>query len=253
MLVPLDLQKAMSLCFYHALLFYFSNCFIDRGFPHVQPDSANQESLIRVLVQKLTPRLLIGFLSFAILVLAAVIQITVLSGGPEVLNQFKISMPKERDSALKKAEDEVLTLRWELASKDEQLAALLNRTSARPASCREDPDSLSDVSRQLYLLEKTIPQYGRSISTAVEPDFERKKAYLLIQTVLKELGFYQGRPDGEQQSTQAAVVRFQKTFNASLKNLGPAYEPQKIDRLGLVGYKTLEAMRSTYRQQHLKV
>lgn len=218
----------------------------------MQPDSANQESLIRILVQKLTPRLLVGFLSLAILILAAVIQITVLSAGPESLSQFKISTHKDQDRALRKAEDEVLTLRWELASKDEQLAALLNKASAKPAACREDPDGLSDVSRQLYLLEKAIPQYGSSISTLVEPDFERKKAYVLIQTVLKELGFYQGLLDGDQQRTQAAVVHFQKVFNASLKSLGVAYAPQKIDQFGFVGYKTLEAMRSTYRQQKLK-
>jgi hypothetical protein len=241
-------------CVFIAPYFFISSIFlIAREPPIVQPDSANQESLIRILVQKLTPRLLVGFLSLAILILAAVIQITVLSAGPESLNQFKISTPKEQDRALRKAEDEVLTLRWELASKDEQLAALLNKTSAKPAACREEPDSSTDLSRQLYLLEKAIPQYGSSVSTLLEPDFERKKVYLQIQTVLKGLGFYQGQLDGDQQRTRAAVVHFQKVFNASLKNLGPAYRPQKIDHLGVVGYRTLEAMRSTYRQQKLKV
>ena len=207
------------------------------------------ESTLSIVVRRLTPRLLIGLLSFAILMLAAVIEFSVLTGGTESLNAWKFSSPKDKDVELNKAEEEVLDLRWQLADKERQIATLLNKPSRKPVACNEEVEGFHSTLNKLFLLEKTIPSFGKFISTHVEPDADRKKSYLLIQTILMELGYFNGKPDGNQQRTQAAVVRFQQAFNASLQVLGPEYRAQKIEQFGNVGYKTLEAMRSTYRRQ----
>lgn len=216
-------------------------------------DPATQNTPLRLIVQKLTPRLLIGFLSFAILMLAAAIQFTVLSGGGDSLQHFKIYTNKDQEHALKKAESELLSLRWELANKEQQIAGLLNKPTQKPLACRDDLELSDDVSRHLFLLEKTIAKYGNSISTALPSTPERQKTYALIQSILKDLGYYQGKVDGQQDSTQAALLRFQRHFNASLQKLGGAYRTQTIEHLGTLGYKTLEAMRSTHRQQKLNL
>lgn len=112
---------------------------------------------------------------------------------------------------------------------------------------------LSEFSKEgprlkLYLIEGHIPKYNGSISTKIKVKGEdgRRAVYILIQEVLLDLGFYDGVLDGDRESTNLALTSFQKAYNAKLKGEAP-----KIDenQFGLLGYRTLEALRSEYRKR----
>lgn len=103
----------------------------------------------------------------------------------------------------------------------------------------------------LFLLETRIPQYGKSISTLYD-NGNRRETYELIQEILLELGFYEGNIDGSQKSTMNAVIVFQETYNKRLlRGVNPddaAASVEILQPLGHVGYRTLEAFRSWYRE-----
>ncbi len=104
---------------------------------------------------------------------------------------------------------------------------------------------------KLFLLETRIPQYGKSISTRYD-NGNRRDTYELIQEILLELGFYEGNIDGSQKSTMNAVIVFQEAYNKRLlQGVNPddaANSVEILRPLGHVGYRTLEAFRSWYRE-----
>ena len=96
---------------------------------------------------------------------------------------------------------------------------------------------------------------GNSISTHYDRE-NRREVYELIQEILLELGFYQGDIDGAQPTTMVAVIKFQDTYNAKLLSDadlaaaegGADVGVEELKPLGHVGYRTLEAFRSWYRE-----
>lgn len=94
---------------------------------------------------------------------------------------------------------------------------------------------------KLFKLEKMLPQFGGNINTRVR-DERRTSIYRLIQDVMQGINFYQGIMDGQQAATFEAVKRFQEQFNERAGQI--IFEPEN---LGIFGYRTLEAIRSTYR------
>jgi len=104
---------------------------------------------------------------------------------------------------------------------------------------------------KLFVLERRIPDYGNSISTHYDRE-NRREVYKLIQEILLELGFYQGGIDGAQPATMEAVIKFQDTYNAKLQSdanlVTTDVSIEELKPLGHVGYRTLEAFRSWYRE-----
>ena len=103
---------------------------------------------------------------------------------------------------------------------------------------------------KLFILESLIPQYGKSISTHYDGE-NRRDTYKLLQEILLELSFYNGLINGSQVSTKNAVIEFQKAYNNKIENEMDMNETSIdaiiLQPLGHVGYKTLEAFRSWYR------
>ncbi|MCB0283624.1 MAG: hypothetical protein KDF60_13650 [Calditrichaeota bacterium] len=95
---------------------------------------------------------------------------------------------------------------------------------------------------KLFRLEKQISNFGSNISLKIQAD-NRIPIYRQIQVILQEINFYNGPIDGSQQSTYNALVNFQTEYNkVDSLTVFQDYE------LGILGYRTLEAFRSSYRR-----
>lgn len=95
---------------------------------------------------------------------------------------------------------------------------------------------------KLFRLEKQISNYGNNISLKIQAE-NRIPIYKQIQVILQEINSYNGPIDGSQQATFDALVDFQTEYNKTDSlTVFQDYE------LGILGYRTLEAFRSSYRR-----
>ncbi len=129
----------------------------------------------------------------------------------------------------------------EAATREETLSAITQvvRDAERVASHR------NHYAHQLFELELMIPHFGNNIPTG-RRDEAMRDAYSAIQELLQGIRFYQGPINGDQETTRQALVSFQQDFNqkAGQEIFDPDHE------FGFFGYRTLEAVRSTYRGGH---
>ena len=110
------------------------------------------------------------------------------------------------------------------------------------AAVNESEKEQQHYAYKLFKLEKEISNFGNNISVKINDD-RRTKVYQQIQTILQEISFYKGPIDGQQKSTYDALVNFQKNYNTiDSTRVFQEYE------YGILGYRTLEAFRSTYRR-----
>jgi len=113
--------------------------------------------------------------------------------------------------------------------------------------CSEELESFKNqFSFKLLKLELLIPKFGRYIDTKIsDEDSDRREAFERIQSVLKDIGYYNGIIDGNQQATYNALLKFQIEYNrrAGREILVP-------EDYGIFGYATLEAIRSTHRTRN---
>jgi hypothetical protein len=99
----------------------------------------------------------------------------------------------------------------------------------------------SHYAYKLFKIEKIMPEYGGNINTEIR-DPRREEIYALIQDALQGINFYSGTIDGDQATTSEAVRNFQTKYN---ERAGSEYfNPTNY---GIFGYRTLEAIRSSYR------
>jgi len=235
--------------------------------------------MFETIIKRLTPRLLAIVVALAIVVLAVVVSYALFVGGSVDLKKGTFKAPdrpsatpteiselneklKEQqkviDDFYKKDANQMLAeCKTALSSSVpmSELAPILGVKSTAEAlgeirrlavaTCN-DKTTENNLLFKLYQLETIIPDFGKSITTRYDSGNDRTKAFVLIQEILRELTFYDGSLDGDQKKTNEAVIKFQENFNSKLGKLNA---DQKIQNLGAVGYKTLEAMRSAYRQR----
>lgn len=239
--------------------------------------------MIGAVIKKLTPRLLAVTLTIAMVLLVGIIGYALKVGGSVDLKNLTFKAPERiLNITPSKPSTEVVNLKNQIEEKDRKISELSKKSSNANylvcTSALENSLSMNDLSPllgvksatdalakirelsssfgkeniadknllyKLYRLETIIPYFGKSISTKYSDGDKRTNAFVLIQDIMRELDFYQGESDGDQIKTNKAVINFQNGFN---KKLGSQNTSQKIKELGSVGYKTLEAMRSAYRQ-----
>lgn len=246
--------------------------------------SSMDGGMISAVVKKLTPRLLAITLTIAMVLLAVVIGYALNVGGSVDLKNLTFKAPERHfNNTPPQPSREVVDLKNQLGEKERIIIELSKKSSnTKYAACtsalanslsmndlapllgvRSTTDALAKIREmssasgkvdladknllyKLYRLETIIPEFGKSISTKYSDGDKRTNAFILIQDILRELDFYQGESDGDQIKTNKAVVDFQSSFNQRINSQNAS---QKIKELGSVGYKTLEAMRSAYRQR----
>lgn len=237
------------------------------------------------IVKKLTPRLLAIILIGTLAALTLAMILTLFRGGSVNLKDMTFNVPDNQDKTITELEKDLAQceskseniskelknhptrealLQCENAnSQTVQLKSLVqfigNTSSADEAilkikklsKTREDYAKLKqNYFFKLFILERIIPQYGKSISTHYDGK-DRRETYKLLQEILLELGFYNGDITGSQLPTKNAVTEFQQAYNKKLETDADMNETSVdavlLQPLGHVGYRTLEAFRSWYR------
>ncbi len=88
-------------------------------------------------------------------------------------------------------------------------------------------------------LEREIEQAGGFINTNVSTGNEKERLRL-VQAALRSINAFDGAIDGEQRSTNAALVAFQNAYNAEVS------EELKLRPLGYFGRRTLSLIRAAF-------
>ncbi len=198
------------------------------------------------LFAKLTPKVLAVLIGLAMILLAGVLVLAVVRGSDVSFWGVQISQPS---SALK-AELEAVKAELRSAITLNELGGIIDSTSSKKAALsqitalarqsEEEREWSGKFSYKLFKLELQIAKHGDVIATHVA-DPARSEAYRLIQSVLADVGFFDGPVTGDPQQTRAALIAFQTDYNTRVP------ESAAIQAEGYFGYKTLEAIRSRYR------
>ncbi|HOT98016.1 MAG TPA: hypothetical protein PLN61_07165 [bacterium] len=203
-------------------------------------------SIIDVIINKLTPKVLGLLVAMGMLLLAIIIGIAVFQDKDVDLFGIKISQPS------RECQEELARCQQELAQSLplSQLQEIIGKPLAHPQVvdtlralvkfAGEAAEWRNNFNYRLFELEQQLHRFGGFISTRIQ-DASRTAAYRMIQGVLSEVGFYSGVLNGEQKATYDALVAFQKDYNQQVA------ENEQITSLGSFGYRTLEALRSRYR------
>ena len=246
------------------------------------------ENVVLEIAKKLTPRLLAIILILALVALTFVISLALYRGGSVNLKDMTFSAPNNQDLKISSLEEslercivnaknitrqlnghdghptkEALSECEDKNSKSLQLKDITqfigntNSSTEALAKIKNLAKTETDYTKlkqnyffKLFILERLIPQYGKSISTHYDGE-NRRDTYKLLQEILLELGFYNENINGSQISTKNAVIEFQKAYNNKIENEMDMNETSIdtviLQPLGHVGYRTLEAFRSWYR------
>jgi len=201
---------------------------------------------LKDLLNKLSSKVLGLLIALAMLLLASVLLFAVARGSDVSFWGVQISQP----SLALKQEIEHLQAQLLRSIPLEDLHGLLDSTQTRTAAVAEitrlanQSNQIAEwenkFSYKLFKLELLISRYGNFISTSI-PGADRQPAYQLIQSVLADVGFYEGEIDGAMNKTHASLIAFQQDYNTQVP------EQAKIQSLGNFGFQTLEAIRSRYR------
>ncbi len=240
------------------------------------------------ITKKLTPRLLAIILVATLIALTLVISLTLYRGGSVNLKSMTFDVPDSQyqtisslEQSLEKCNNETADIKQQLNVHNEhptseallqcknissQSIPLENLTQYIGKSKSPD-ETISKIIKlsaiktdftklkqnyffKLFILERLIPQYGKSISTLYD-DENRRDTYKLLQEISLELGFYNGAITGSQIPTKNAVTEFQLAYNKKLEADADMNETSidavVLQPLGHVGYRTLEVFRSWYR------
>jgi hypothetical protein len=198
------------------------------------------------LFAKLTPKVISILIALAMILLGGVLILAVVRGSEVSFWGVQISQPS---AAL---EAELNTVKAELRSAITliELGGIIDSTSSKKAAlseitalsrrAAEEKEWSGKFSYKLFKLELMIAKHGDVIATHVA-DPDRIEAYRLIQSVLADVGFFEGPITGDPQKTREALIAFQVDYNTRVP------ENAAIQAEGFFGYKTLEAIRSHYR------
>ena len=246
------------------------------------------ENVVLEIAKKLTPRLLAIILILTLASLTFVISLALYRGGSVNLKDMSFSAPNNQDQKISSLEESLKHCKVNAKNITQQLnghnehptkEALLkceNKNSKSLqlkditqfiGSTKSSTEALAKIKNlaktetdytklkqnyffKLFILERLIPQYGKSISTHYDGE-NRRDTYKLLQEILLELGFYKDNINGSQISTKNAVIEFQKAYNNKIESEMDMNETSIdaviLQPLGHVGYRTLEAFRSWYR------
>jgi len=249
----------------------------------------SSENAFSEIVKKLTPRLLAIILIVALVALTLVISFALYRGGSVSLKKMEFSAPNSQDQEienlmgkindcenktnklteqLKELEKRPKKIELDQCNKKMRESVSLEKIGQIIGIVNSGKEALSEIRKlkkneddygkfkenfsfKLFLLEMRIPQYGKAIPTHYEGN-NSSDTYKLLQEILRDLGFYKGKPDGRQESTRNAIIAFQEAYNEKLKNEAELdngnVDKQVLQPLGYVGYRTLEAFRSWYRK-----
>ena len=224
------------------------------------------EPLLDLMIRKLTPRLLVFILIIGLSMATAILALTLYQGGIIQTSLFKLDTAGSQKALVQKLERENEKLRQALQSRNSGDDTLPSETALSLQQFNEILGEELDTSKvagrlrelvqierervelesnfyyKLFLLELQIRGYGNFINTHIDKA-EHTSAYRLIQSILEDLGFFDGKLDGNQESTALALITFQVEHN----NLVP--EDQRLLPLGFFGFRTMEALRSRYRSR----
>lgn len=240
------------------------------------------------IAKKLTPRLLALILIATLIALTLVISLTLYRGGSANLKDMIFSVPDNQSKTISALEEELKKCSTATESIEQKLnghnehptneallqcedkyskSIPLDKISQFIGKSKSADEAISKIEKlaiiktdftklkqnyffKLFILERLIPQYGKSISTHYDGE-NRRDTYKLLQEILLELGFYNGAITGSQISTKNAVTEFQLAYNKKLETDADMSETSIdaviLQPLGHVGYRTLEAFRSWYR------
>ena len=216
---------------------------------------------ISTIVRRLQPRSIERLILIALLLLTVILAIAIYTGSKisflgitiEALSHEseKSKSPASSDQTSEIPSPNISVTELSMISdkffdpkltKDQLIAGIRNLVE-----CSEELESFKNqFSFKLLKLELLIPKFGRYIDTKIgDEDQNRKEAFERIQSVLKDIGYYNGIIDGNQQATFNVLSKFQIEYNrrAGREILVP-------EDYGIFGYATLEAIRSTYRTRN---
>ncbi len=205
------------------------------------------KGIIDVIITKLTPKVLAFLIAMAMLLLTAIVGIAVFRGSEVKIFGIEISQPSQACQEDLAHCKQALQSAIQVSEIQEIVHVPLSRSQALDTlralvqSAEEVKTWRDNFNYKLFALEQQMIRYGGFISTRIA-DAERAAVYKMIQSVLSDLGFYEGALDGAQRATYDALVAFQNDYNAKVM------EAERISALGSFGYQTLEAVRSRYRQ-----
>lgn len=245
-------------------------------------------NVVLEIAKKLTPRLLALILIVTLIALTLVISLTLYRGGSVNLKNMTFNVPDNQNQTISSLEQSLEKCNNETASIKQQLnghnghptkdallqcenknsqSILIENLTQYIGKSKSSDEVISKIKKlsaikteftklkqnyffKLFILERLIPQYGKSISTLYDGE-NRRDTYKLLQEILLELGFYNGAITGSQISTKNAVTEFQLAYNKKLEEDADMSETSIdvviLQPLGHVGYRTLEAFRSWYR------
>lgn len=224
------------------------------------------EPLLDLVIRKLTPKLFVIILITGLSLATFVLALTLYQGGIIQTSLFKLDTAGSRRALVQNLERENERLRRELEPEGDLASAQFTETAISLQQFNEILGENLDLSQvaprlrelvqserqkmelesnfyyKLFLLELQIKGYGNFINTHIDKP-EHTSTYRMIQSVLEDLGFYDGEIDGDQESTALALVTFQVEHNEHVE------EGQKLSPLGYFGFRTMEALRSRYRSR----
>ena len=218
-------------------------------------DSENKSSppsaggIVSTLINKITPLGIVSIIMAALILVAIITLVTIKNGGK--VDIFGVTIESKSDNSnndstlvdhthsdhehdvyITAAELNILSSQFftDNMTKDQ----LIDATQLLVSKANELESYKDQFSYKILKLENQIPKYGRYIDTRIQDD-NRTNAYKSIQSVLKEINFYAGTIDGNQQSTNKALVDFQNYYNTRADSANAIRDEQ----LGIFGYKSL--------------
>ena len=126
------------------------------------------------------------------------------------------------------------------SSKEDLKARLKQKVNGLQAELNDWHNLKNNFFVKVSLIELEIPKYGTNIPMDGSAEVS-EGLYKNIQLVLKVVGFYPDEPDGDQQRTEEAVIKFQEAYNREVKR------DEQISPLGVLGYGTTSAFRTAYK------
>ncbi len=209
--------------------------------------NSDSTSIFDNIIAKLTPKVLALLIGLGMMLLAVIIGIAVIRGQDVKLFGIEISQPSKACTEDLARCEQTLSQAVRVSEMQEIIGAPLTRAQALDTLrvllkfAGEAAEWRNNFTYKLFLLEQQMSRYGGFISTRIQ-DSSRTEAYRMIQSVLSDIGFYEGPLNGDQSATNNALQAFQNDYNQRVP------EEARITALGSFGFQTLEAVRSHHRQ-----
>lgn len=230
-------------------------------------DHFSKNSIINILITKLSTRIIVIILALVIILLASIIGFAVYKKIPISIWILKIGVSEGEpiealEATIRRLQEDLERCSTSFESHKENSVSTSDlRTSISETyfntslsknqlliKIRELFKFMKDIkedethySYKLFKIEKLMSRYGNPIDTNIIGE-KKEEAYKIIQDLLRGIHYYRGLINGDRQSTYEAVRKFQKEFNN--KSREEIFNP---DDFGIFGYRTLEAVRSNYR------